>query len=312
MEEYRFVSFPEESRTKREHKGKSLTVSTDDFTAVDIETTGLLPCYDDIIEVAAIRYRGGVKVAEYVQLVNPGYEIDEFIVDLTGITNEMLDGQPKVEEVLPEFLSFLGDDIIVGHNVNFDVNFIYDVCERLEIEPLANDFIDTMRLSRRIYPAWKNHKLKTVIKELGLSADDLHRAGNDAEIAASAYIIMRDLPDYAEVMKPAKNLRAKDIVAHEGLVNEESPFYGKVCVFTGVLEHFVRKDAMQIITDIGGICEDRITAKTNFLILGNNDYCKSIKDGKSSKQKKAEKIILEGGDLQIIPETVFLDMLSDD
>jgi DNA polymerase-3 subunit epsilon len=68
---------------------------------------------------------------------------------------------------------------------------------------------------------------------------------------------------------------------------------------------------MQIVADIGGIPGDGVTKKTNYLILGNNDYCKSIKGGKSSKQKKAEKLILEGADLQIIPESVFIDMITE-
>jgi DNA polymerase-3 subunit epsilon len=82
-------------------------------------------------------------------------------------------------------------------------------------------------------------------------------------------------------------------------------------VFTGKLEKFTRKEAMQIVADLGGINEDGITKKTNFLILGNNDYCSTIKDGKSNKQKKAEQYILNGQDIVIVPETVFHDMLEE-
>lgn len=71
-----------------------------------------------------------------------------------------------------------------------------------------------------------------------------------------------------------------------------------------------RKNAMQIVADLGGINGDNVTKKTNFLILGNNDYCKSIKDGKSSKQKKAEKLKLSGQDIEIIPESVFYDLIE--
>ena len=67
---------------------------------------------------------------------------------------------------------------------------------------------------------------------------------------------------------------------------------------------------MQIVADLGGFCGDNVTSKTNFLILGNNDFCTSIKDGKSSKQKKAEKLMLEGKDLQIISENVFYDLID--
>lgn len=73
----------------------------------------------------------------------------------------------------------------------------------------------------------------------------------------------------------------------------------------------VRKEAMQIVADLGGKNADNVTKKTNYLILGNNDYCKSIKDGKSSKQKKAEKLKLDGYDIEIIPENVFYDIISE-
>ena len=139
----------------------------------------------------------------------------------------------------------------------------------------------------------------------------MHRALTDTELTARCYLIMADDPSFEMAMKPAAEVRAKDIVAQEGFTNEDSPLYGKVCVFTGALESFTRKEAMQIVANIGGVCGDNVTKKTNYLVLGNNDYCTSIKDGKSNKQKKAEKMILEGADLQIIPESVFLEMIAD-
>lgn len=82
-------------------------------------------------------------------------------------------------------------------------------------------------------------------------------------------------------------------------------------MFTGKLERYTRKEAMQIVANLGGINEDGVTKKTNFLILGNNDYCSTIKDGKSSKQKKAEKYKVAGQDILIVPEDEFYTMLED-
>ena len=87
------------------------------------------------------------------------------------------------------------------------------------------------------------------------------------------------------------------------------PLYGKVCVFTGKLELMSREQAAQLVVNLGGTCGNGVTKKTNYLILGNNDYCSTIKDGKSSKQKKAEQLILSGQDLQIIPEDVFYELV---
>ena len=88
--------------------------------------------------------------------------------------------------------------------------------------------------------------------------------------------------------------KSSSITPENDNFNANNPLYNKTCVITGALEKFVRKDAMQIIANLGGINADSVTKKTDFLILGNNDLCKLIKDGKSSKQKKAEELILKG------------------
>ena len=108
------------------------------------------------------------------------------------------------------------------------------------------------------------------------------------------------------------NVSAKDIVTNKTEFDETHPLFGKLCVFTGTLEKMIRKDAMQIVVDFGGQVGNSVTKKTNYLILGNNDYCSSIKDGKSSKQKKAESLKLSGSDIEIISEDVFYDMISED
>ena len=294
---------------KRENKGKSLLLRINEFTAIDLETTGLSPMFDSIIELAAIRYRGGVAVETYQQLVNPGFCIDDFVTELTGITGEMLERAPSLKETLPGFIDFIGNDVLVGHNVNFDINFLYDNCVELGLPPCSNDYIDTMRIAKRMYKEWPDYRLDTMISELALDTRILHRGVNDAQLAAQGYLTMARQEFFTEAMKPVHNLKASDIIAREGYINPDSPLYGQVCVFTGTLESFTRREAMQLVTDIGGICGDNVTKKTNLLILGNNDYCKAIKGGKSNKQKKAEKLILDGASLKIIPESVFIDML---
>lgn len=246
----------------RHYKGKSIVSFPDDYCVIDIETTGLSPDWDSIIEIAAEKFHKGNLVDTFSSFVKPDdFEdaesfLDDFIVDLTGITDEMLSTADSTASVLSRFYSFIGDSILIGHNVNFDINFLYDNCERVIHEHLSNDFIDTMKLSRH-----------------GVKANDISTSKTEFDTS---------------------NL-----------------LYGKVCVFTGTLEKMVRKEAMQIVADLGGKNADNVTKKTNYLILGNNDYCKSIKDGKSSKQKKAEKLKLDGYDIEIIPENVFYDIISE-
>ena len=113
-----------------------------------------------------------------------------------------------------------------------------------------------------------------------------------------------------ESLLPTKNgFSAKDIQASTNNFDETTPVYEKVFVFTGTLERMTRKEAMQLVVDHGGLCGDGVNKKTNFLVLGNNDYCTTIKDGKSTKQKKAEQLKLTGCDIEIISENVFYDMI---
>lgn len=313
---FEFGSAPKASRP---NKGTSLLTALTDFVSLDIETTGLSPMYDEIIELGAVKYRDGKPVDTFSSLVKPESPVDPFVTQMTGITNEMLKDAPSLFTILPVFIDFVGDDTIVGHNVNFDINFIYDACAVVGLPPFANDFIDTMRLARRMYKDFPNHKLDTLIDHFGLERRTLHRGLGDCELTAECYQRMiADTEAFEEAIKIVHRKRnrkkqsLKELVAAEGLENPDSPLYGKVCVFTGALESFTRKEAAQIVVNIGGVVGDRITKKTNFLILGNNDYCKSIKDGKSNKQKQAEKLIAEGADLAIIPESVFLDILYED
>ena len=301
------------SAAKREHKGKSLVSTENNYTAIDLETTGLDPNFDEIIDIGAIRYRNGNACEKFESLVKPENEIDDFITQLTGITNDMVADAPNIKSILPKFLQFLADDIIVGHNVNFDINFLYDACSNLLNYDFSNNFVDTMRLSRKLFPDLPNHKLSTLIQFFNIQGKNEHRALSDAMCASGCYEYMKKYIldnniDIQSLHYHKKNLSAMDISTKVTEFDESCPVYGKLFVFTGVLEKMQRKEAMQHVVDLGGQCGDSVTKKTNYLVLGNNDYCSAIKDGKSSKQKKAEKLKLNGGDIEIISENVFYDM----
>lgn len=300
----------------RPNKGKSIIAFPDRYTVIDIETTGLDSGYCDIIEISALRYDGGKLIDSFSTLVNPHSHIDEFITELTGITDEMVANAPDITPAVNDFYNFVKDDILVGYNVNFDINFLYDVLDLHCGLPLSNTFVDVMRIARKLHPELPNHKLKTVSSLFGISSE-AHRSFADCETCNTCYtnlsseIILKygDFEPFISSFSSYHNISAKEIVASTDSFDKNHPLYGKVCVFTGTLEKMIRKDAMQLVADSGGICADNITAKTNFLILGNNDFCSSIKDGKSNKQKKAEALKLKGKDIEIISENVFYDMV---
>lgn len=303
------------SKSERNDKGKSIIDLPSSFTVIDLETTGLDPSWDSIIEFGAVRVKNNVVTDEFSSLVNPGFEIDDFITELTGITNEMLSSAPTIEHTLPDFLSFIGNDIVVGHNVNFDINFIYDKCKKHLKRPFSNDFIDTMRLSRRLYPTENHHRLSDLVQRFGIGTGVDHRALSDVSNTLKCYLHMKqsviDLGIPIASIAPKKVVHsAKDIHSQNTCFDESSSVYGKQFVFTGALEKMTRTQAMQMVVDLGGMCGDGVSMKTNFLVLGCNDYCTTIKDGKSSKQKKAEQLKLSGNDIEIISENVFYDMIE--
>lgn len=401
------------SEILREYKGNCLSEFLSNYAVVDIETTGLSPRFNEIIEIGAIKVVNNDIVDTFSTLIKPDNEIPENIERLTGITNDMVnhDGL-DIKTALSNFSKFVGDNIIVGHNANFDVNFLYDNCLKHLNVPFSNDFVDTLKIAQELVKDTYNLKLSTLAKKYDIQNENPHRALNDVlvlnglykklsfvndhyleirmeelsktlildeslsykkisfksklryieeaviknifkQIKATSYFYLskdadilvvndREYAKFQEGIEESEymymfdewKIRAQrrinegdleiiketDFCERLGIptspnvkkeIDESSPLYGKVCVFTGTLERMSRTQASSIVEQIGGIVGNGVTAKTNYLILGNNDYCSSIKDGKSSKQKKAEALQLNGKDIQIIPEDVFYELIRE-
>ena len=157
------------------------------YVVFDLETTGFSNRNDAITEIGAIKVENGEIVEEFSQLINPERPIPEKIQKLTGITNEMVLDKPTISEVLPKFLDFCKDSILVAHNSDFDTGFVR---EKASENNLTYDFdaIDTVILSRLLMPDLKNHKLNTIAKELNVSLENHHRAVDDATATAQIFL----------------------------------------------------------------------------------------------------------------------------
>ena len=177
----------------RELKGKSLIEIPNKYIAFDIETTGLDPMYDEIIEIGAIKIENGKEIETFNTLIKPEYEIDEFITELTGITNEMLKSGKVPIDVLTEFVNFVGSNVIIGHNVNFDLGFLNNKCRKYLDYSLNNDYVDTMFLARRLVPNSVNYKLGTLAKLFNISYEGAHRGLKDVEITYEVYNCLREI-----------------------------------------------------------------------------------------------------------------------
>lgn len=151
------------------------------FCVVDLETTGGSASGDAITEIGAVKVRGGEVVGEFQTLVNPGAAIPASIVILTGITQAMVIDAPPIEEVLPAFLEFLGDAVVVAHNAHFDLGFLNASAVRLDYGRIPNRTLDTVALARRLVRSEvRNLKLKSLAAHFRSPVMPSHRALDDA------------------------------------------------------------------------------------------------------------------------------------
>ncbi|GAB6065011.1 3'-5' exonuclease [Aquifex pyrophilus] len=160
------------------------------FVVVDLEATGFNVETADIIDIAAVRVEGGIITEKFSTLVYPGYFIPERIKELTGITNAMLVGQPTIDKVLPEFLDFVKDSVVVGHFIEQDMKFINKYTRSLLNKRFNNPTLCTLKLARKLYPGLEKYSLKALAENLGFETNGVHRALKDATLTAEIFIRM--------------------------------------------------------------------------------------------------------------------------
>ncbi len=175
-----------------------LTIDEAVFTVIDLETTGFNPENNSIIEIAAIKYQGNIIVDKYWQLIKPDYGLlPTHITNLTGITNAMVIDQPKIDEVLPEFLRFIKNTVIVGHNVSFDISFLNHNLKKIYGKTIKNPSICTDSLARKIMPDIDSKSLANLAYNFNIPFPKQHRAMSDAEVTLKVFLKMLDfLQDY--------------------------------------------------------------------------------------------------------------------
>lgn len=300
-------------------KGNSVIALPTEYVCIDIETTGLEYWYYDIIELSAARVREGIVTDSFSELVKIPYKLPEFITELTGITDEMLAGGAPLSDVLPRFLAFCGDQILVGHNVCFDVKFIAYNAAQFGLS-FMNDYIDTLRIARKLFPDKDHHRLFDVAQYCGVAQKQQHRAEADVMTTVACYEKMRALAlsnrteaEFIDLFKRHQIPIAavmKDMQPRVTEFDDTHPFFGKRIVFTGALSRMTRKEAAQLVLDVGGIPADSMNKETNYLVIGNEDFKSCVKNGKSTKMLKAEQMQKKGIDIQVISEDLFFEMID--
>lgn len=157
--------------------GKRIIHSVHDYVLFDLETTGTSCQIDEGVEISAVKVVNCEVVDEFSTLVNPGIPIPFYASEVNGITDDMVANSPYFKDVLPAFLEFSGDNVLVGHNiVRFDLKFLYRDAEKFWGKTLGNDFIDTLEIARAYLPDLNHHALSDLASHYGISTAGAHRA----------------------------------------------------------------------------------------------------------------------------------------
>lgn len=166
------------------------------YIVFDVETTGLSAVYNKIIELAAVKIKNGEVVDKFESFADPKEKLSALIIDLTGITDDMVEGQPDQGEVLKKFHEWCGEDTLVAHNASFDIGFLNAGYKKIGYEKVKNPVIDTLEMARMLYPHFKNYRLNTLCKKFNIELVAHHRAIYDAE--ATGHLMWKMVQDAIE------------------------------------------------------------------------------------------------------------------
>lgn len=236
------------------------------FVVLDVETTGLSANKDKIIEIAMVKVVDGAECDRFSSLVNPEREISSRITKLTGITNEALATAPAFPEIAKTVSDFIGDSVILAHNAPFDLGFVSGELSQAGITTRLT-YLDTLKLARTAYPYLPDHKLETLITELGLADEQTHRAMDD--VICTLELFRRICRPYASPLSaalctccaPMENFRLMDM---------DLPLNGKHLYFVGNFT-FSYSAAKSLVKAAGGIWDQSYSEATDYLVFGYLD-----------------------------------------
>lgn len=285
-----------------------------DYTVIDVETTGLQPGKDKLIEVSAVRIRDGNVTETFQHYINPYIPVPEDTP--TNLTNDFLQNYPTADTVLPQFLTFLGSDTLVGHNITFDLGFLRTESGKF----IPNDTIDTCTMSRRCLEL-PDYKLSTLCDFFGIQHDSDHTANGDCLSAFELYErllcikgIQEEQPRRSHTKRPDNHQdpyteppvsNYTESTAIMNALAEKKPDLctGYKIVFTGVFLRLSRITAEKFIVATGGETGN-LTKNTSCLVQGRE--LNAASNGKSRKTVQAE----ERG-IPIISEEDFISKLRE-
>ncbi len=189
-----------------EISGKKRIEYVPDYVIFDLETTGISCTSDEVVEISAVKVEGGVVVDELTTLVNPGRPIPYQATSVHGITNEMVENSPMFREALADFNDFIGDSVIIGHNIHtFDMKFIQRDAQKYFGKYIGNDYIDTLEIARLYLPELPGRSLVELADHYGIGSQGAHRALNDCRMNQQVFeCLRREMDNPSEAAKAVK------------------------------------------------------------------------------------------------------------
>lgn len=294
--QYRYFPEKEELKSSMLETDAFLKIAKKQFVAFDLETTGLEAGLDRIAEIAAVRVYHGQIVETFHRLVNPGIPMPPEAGSVNHLTDDMLAGQPKIYNILPDFLDFVGNDVLAAHNARFDAQFLLQDCLRYNFKNPSR-FYDT-RLLSVFWPGLPDRKLATLLAAASIENSEAHRALGDAEALAKLIIISVEKSsfDYDHDSRCKEDVPIKD-----------HAFAGLRFCFTGDIPGYTRADLERMVKEHDGRMTQRVSSRTNYLVVGA--YGNLGSSYVSGKQKAAAEINENGGQLKIITPEAFFSMM---
>jgi DNA polymerase-3 subunit epsilon len=303
------------------------------FVAFDIETATAKR--SSICQIGITEVINGVLQEPKSWLIQPeGNLYDSMNIWIHGITPEDTKDSPSFPEVWNEVYQYLKGKIVVAHNTSFDMYALRDAFNNYNMEYPTFDYFCTLRIARYIIKGCYSYSLNVVLDYMNIEFEGHHRADCDSlgcaklllkclEIDGSTlddleekYAFHRGkfdkdlfIPHLAlDKYDPNSSYKRfiKNIQVDDSTADPSNYFYGKTVCFTGTCQYGVRKELLLKVAQVGGIPTDSVTAKTDILVVGQQDYRVVGEDGMSNKQEKAYKMLKAGKDIEILSETEFL------
>ena len=304
------------------------------YFVIDFETANssrTSACALGIIEID-----NGNILNKWDYLINPEEDFDGFNIYIHGISPDMVEDKATFPEIWTDIKQILANQIVIAHNASFDMSVLRHVLDKYEIEYPTFKYSCTRILSKKTWPSLVNYKLDTIANILKIDFIH-HQACEDAIATAKVFekiLEVNSINNFEELhtnlkvkhgelfpnsYKPCEvksssysikqYIKPKDIIPESDSFDINHTLYNKGIAFTGTLTSMPRKDATQQAVNKGAFYCNSVTKKTNYLVIGLQDYTKFADGEKSSKLKKAEELINKGQDLEIIDENEFLNLI---